>query len=76
MTIDMPFLQCSAIAQYIHRGLVSLIMNVKTGNTKGEAAGSGGDNGPVLIPVPLDAIGRQGLSKVDCVRVWFLTQVY
>lgn len=75
MTIDIPFWQCPTCPQYIQMGVVSFTRTEKTGMLPPGETGMK----PDLMPVTLDKmlwIGTQGLSNVDCVTVWFWTDLH
>jgi hypothetical protein len=75
MTIAIPFWQCPTCPQYIQMGFVSFTRTEKTGMLPPGVTGMKPDLMPVTLGMML-WIGTQGLANVDCVTVWFWTDLH
>jgi hypothetical protein len=75
MTIAIPFWQCPTCPQYSQMGFVSFTRTEKTGMLPPGETGMKPDFMPVTLDMTL-WIGTQGLPNVDCVTVWFWTDLH
>ena len=75
MTIAIPFWQCPTCPQYIQMGFVSFTRTEKVGMLPPIETGMKPDLMPVTLGMML-WIGTQGLANVDCVTVWFWTDLH